>query len=395
MRFDPPHCPYTDGPCGKTTSFQYQRRGTFRRRCDGRDVQRYACKGCRRTFSIQTFRFDHRLKRPSLSEEILHDFVSKVTQRQTARERKCTLRTVALRLVRMGGHCRRFHERQLRLHSRGLPWSGGFQLDELETYEHNRRLKPLTVPVLVHGPSYCVLHTAVGTLPARKPLSEDNQAKLAELEKREGKRVSESRVKVDECFSRLAGVAAHLPVVHVKTDKKSSYATLLQQHFGQRLAHRTTSSKVPKDCKNPLFAINLTLAMLRDGSSRLVRRTWAVSKKRFALEHHLWVWIAWRNYVRVITNRNRRQSAAMAAGIIDRKLDISDILRWRVFEDFPHSQGRQNPYQTTRNAFVPLKVALGQKPGDGSRKKACTTAASPLPGGVEPMTEIGVSPRPG
>jgi transposase-like protein len=99
MRFEPPHCPYADGACKGATSFQYQRRGSFRRHCDGRDVQRFVCKGCRRTFSSQTFRFDYRLRKPALSEEILIGFVSKVTQRQIARTRFCNMKTIAARLV--------------------------------------------------------------------------------------------------------------------------------------------------------------------------------------------------------------------------------------------------------------------------------------------------------
>ena len=343
MRFEPPHCPYPEGPCGSTTSFQYQRRGTFRRRCDGRDVQRFVCKRCRRTFSSQTFRFDYRLRKPSLSEEILIGFVSKVTQRQIVRTRYCNLKTVAARLVRIGEHCRKFHERQLAQKGPAQSWLGAFQLDELETYEHNRRLKPLTVPVLIHRPSFCVLHTAVGTLPARKPLSKHDQAKLAAIEAVHGKRLSESRVKVEECFGRLASVARTLPVVPVQTDMKTSYATILKERFGERLVHHTTSSRVPKSYGNPLFPINNTLAMLRDGLSRNVRRNWGVTKKRFALEHHLWIWITWRNYVRSITNKNRRQSAAMAAGIIDRMLEIPDLLRWRVFANSCTANGSRVP----------------------------------------------------
>ncbi|MBK7644528.1 MAG: hypothetical protein IPJ19_16030 [Planctomycetes bacterium] len=90
----------------------------------------------------------------------------------------------------------------MRMRGIATPWEGQFQLDELETFEHNRRLKPVTVPVLVHKPSYCILHAEVGTLPARKPLSKANLAKLARYEQLEGdvKRKSESREKMTRCF---------------------------------------------------------------------------------------------------------------------------------------------------------------------------------------------------
>jgi ribosomal protein L37AE/L43A len=51
MAFQPAFCPCENPECDPTPGFQYQRRGTFRRLCDGRVVQRYYCKRCKRTFS--------------------------------------------------------------------------------------------------------------------------------------------------------------------------------------------------------------------------------------------------------------------------------------------------------------------------------------------------------
>jgi hypothetical protein len=44
--------------------------------------------------------------------------------------------------------------------------------------------------------------------------------------------------------------------------------------------------------------------MMRDGISRLVRRSWGASKLRARLELHAWIWVVWRNYVR--GSRTRR-----------------------------------------------------------------------------------------
>jgi hypothetical protein len=155
--------------------------------------------------------------------------------------------------------------------------------------------------------------------------------KLAEIERVEGKRRSESRAKVAECFDALVRVSSSLPIVRVSTDEKHSYGELLRKKFGSRLEHGRTNSKLPRTYWNPLFVVNHTLAMLRDGLSRLVRRTWAASKKREMLEHHLWIWTAYRNYIRPITNKNRLQSAGMVAGLVPRMLEIPELLHWRVF----------------------------------------------------------------
>ena len=331
MEFRPSFCPFKSPECSSSPSFQYQRRGYFTRACDGRSVQRFQCKGCRRTFSTQTFRLDHRLRRTRLDIPIFLQFTSKVTQRKAAKNLRCDRGMIAHRLKLWGEHCKAFHEQRMRERTQAQNWAGCFLLDELETFEHNRRLRPVTVPVLVHKPSYCVLHVAVGTLPPRKPLSKANQRKLEEIERLEGKRRSESQAKVGECFAALDRVTGPRPTVRVSTDEKRSYATLLRRRFGTRLVHERTSSKAPRTYRNPLFTVNHTLAMLRDGLSRLVRRNWAASKQREKLEWHLWIWIAWRNYVRSITNKNRHQSAGMVAGLAPRMLEVSELLQWRIF----------------------------------------------------------------
>jgi transposase-like protein len=331
VQFQPSFCPCESPECQASPGFQYQRRGTFTRACDGRQVQRFQCKGCKRTFSTQTFRVDYKLRKPAIDHAVFLFLISKVTQRQTARDLKCDRRAIARRLERFGKHCRYFHAAALHARGQAQPWEGRFLLDELETYEHNRRLKPLTVPVLVHKPSHCILHAAVGTLPPRKPLSKANLKKLEAIEKIEGKRRSESREKVAECFDVLQSLTPGTGIVTVNTDEKHTYRALLQQRFGDRLVHERTNSKEPRTYWNPLFVVNHTFAMLRDGLSRLVRRNWAASKEREKLEWHLWVYIAWRNYVRPITNQRLSESAAMVAGLAPRMLEVSELLQWRIF----------------------------------------------------------------
>ena len=72
--------------------------------------------------------------------------------------------------------------------------------------------------------------------------------------------------------------------------------------------------------------------MMRDGLSRLVRRTWAASKCRERLEQHLWVWICYRNYVRGPHERDaRRTTPAMRAGVMsERQVDFDELFVWQA-----------------------------------------------------------------
>jgi hypothetical protein len=296
-------------------------------------VQRFQCKRCKHTFSTQTFRVDRGLRRPSIDFLIFLGLVSKESQRQMTRRYHCGRGAIARRMERYGKHCRLFHERALRERAASLAWDGQFQLDELETYETDRRLKPVTVPVLVQRPSRCILHAAVGTLPARKPLPPRKLKQLERIEAEEGhKRRSESHAKVSECFAVLSEITKAEKVVRVGTDEKSTYRSILKQTFGDRLEHQRTDSKQARTIKNPLFLVNHTFAMLRDGLGRLVRRNWGATKEREKLEWHLWLYIGWRNYVRPITNKRPHESAGMVAGLIPRMLEPCELLQWRIFQ---------------------------------------------------------------
>jgi transposase-like protein len=328
MSFVPPSCPR---PACRffppTADFRYQRCGSFRRRCDGRVVQRFRCLACQHTFSVQTFRLDYRQHRPGLNQAIFEALVSKVSHRQTARI-LCTKRaTVERRLRLFGAHALELH--QLLLADKHL--RGSFSLDEAESFETDRRLKPLTLPVLIERSSRFILHLSVAPLAARTPLSGRLEQRRQELVAVEGRRKSGSREAVKGCLEVLRERTQPTERLRVVTDRKASYPALLKEVFGEReLVHTRTSSKERRDEKNPLFAINHTLAMLRDGVSRLVRRTWAHAKLGARLALHLWIYAAWRNLVRGVTNKRRRETPAMALGIDPEPWSVKGLLRWRA-----------------------------------------------------------------
>lgn len=330
MRYRPLRCPRPGCSPPSGQPFHYRRHGRFRRSCDGRSVQRFRCSFCLKTFSVQTFRLDYRLKKPHLHLDLIGLFISKVTHRQSARVLRCTRRTVARRLALLGSHCQNFHRRMLaRARSRG-GLSGEFQLDELETFEHSRRLAPVTMPVLIGRRSYFVVDLETAALPCRGGLSAADRKRKEEREAFFGPRRSGSRQAVSKCFETLAWVhTPEIPVV-VETDRKASYPGILREHFGDRAAHVRTSSKSKRDYYNPLFPINHTLAMLRDGISRLVRRNWAASKLRGRLAWHAWIWAAWRNYVRGITNLAPKVTPAMAAGVARKRWNVAQLCAWRI-----------------------------------------------------------------
>ena len=117
---------------------------------------------------------------------------------------------------------------------------------------------------------------------------------------------------------------------HVASDYKSTYPHLIRRQLGRAARHSQHASTARRNRKNPLFPVNHTFAMLRDGVSRLVRRSWAAAKRRARLLEHMWIWIAWRNYVRPITNRARNVTPAMALGVLAQQHSVISLTTWRV-----------------------------------------------------------------
>ena len=328
--FYPPFCPNSNCSSELTNrSFQYRRRGSYRRKCDGRHVPRFLCIVCQRGFSSQTFRGNYRYRLPTLHHQLMGHLISKVTRRQAARLLKVNRKTVERRFKRFSRVAHDFHFSQLKCKKQNGGIRGSFQLDELETFEHNRRIKPVTLAVTIERHSYFVLGAYAGAMASRGRLSPQYLKRKVEIDQLEGQRRSQSREVVRKSFRRMSQYLSTHTAVLLQSDLKTTYPLELRRAFPNRLlCHKVTSSKARRCYSNPLFPINHTLAMMRDGMSCLVRRSWAASKTKAGLARHCWIWIAWRNYVRGVTNRTRT-TPAQALGVSPEALEVKDLYRWR------------------------------------------------------------------
>lgn len=327
--FVPSRCPRAHCAAHTGQGFAYQEAGSYVRSGDLRIVRRFRCLVCRSRFSSQCFRVDYRLRKPWLPLSVFQGLVAKTTLRQISRSLGCKLDTVLHHLRLVGRHGEGQHALFLARcrESRG-GLSGTFQLDELETFERNRRLCPLTVPVLVHADTWFVVHAATGTLPARGNLGPFDEIRKARYEKEGGKRVNRSKEATTKCVAALRGALGAEARFVLQTDQKSTYPGIFRGVFGGSVLHQWVNSKERRDRKNLLFTVNNTLAQARDGLSRLVRRNWGYSKLERNLRWHLWAWILWRNYAREITCKSRRVSAASALGVTTRRLRPRELFEW-------------------------------------------------------------------
>jgi transposase-like protein len=330
LLFHPPFCPISGCPSEfEEVPFRYHRHGRYRRACDGAWVQRFRCSVCERSFSTQTFKSNYRYHIPFLHHLLTKLLCSKITRRQAARVLSVNRKTVERRFARMAEVSADFHVTQLRKCREQGGTHGIFQLDELETFEHNRKLKPVTMSVLIERRSYFVVHARAGTLPARGRRKPSEAKRLAEIQAVEGKRRSQSRACIQRSFEALNQLLAPEAPVLLQSDMKRTYPTECRRAtWGRPFIHKTTSSRTHRDYRNLLFPVNHTLAMMRDGMSCLVRRNWAASKTIRGLQRHTAIWMAYRNYVRGVTIKTKT-TPAEEAGVCARGWSLKEVLRWR------------------------------------------------------------------
>jgi hypothetical protein len=287
-------------------------------------VPRFLCKGCRRTFSRQTFRVDYRDRRPECNVLLLTFLFSGVGLRQCGRNLDLSVHAVQRKFRKLARHLRLLNRNLLTR----LPGDRTFLFDEMESYEGSR-IQPLTIPVLIDRESWLLIDTRAA--PIRRSARRGSRAhrRLVEHEMAHGRRKDGGRECVRRSFGRLQRLLGGQRAV-LLTDEKGCYATQCRRRFGQQVVHERWSGAAPRTMFNPLQPINTTDAMLRDNNGRLRRRSWLVSKKRRCLELQLALFQAYRNWTRPRFNRDRRgTTAGVSFGAIGRQLSVGELVAWR------------------------------------------------------------------
>ena len=324
--FEPPRCPYRHCREHKQPSPGALRPwGSYQPKCRAHPVPRFRCTSCGRTFSRQTFRMDFRDHRPDLNARLFEFLISGAGLRQSARILKLSLRCTELKFRELARHLRRLNlNLQAPLSAKSI-----LQFDEFETFEGTRVVRPLTIAFLIEKETRFLVWAESARIPVRSRRSKKRKALKLSPEEERRRKADGSRSGIERTLRRGAALTSAAGSVQLETDKKSSYVTLGREVFGEaRLKHSRTSSRLVRDEKNPLFAINQAEAMARDLLGRLRRDSWLASKKRRYLDLALAMYASWRNLVRLRFNKDE-ESAAQLLGFLPRRLSSQEILSWR------------------------------------------------------------------
>ncbi len=263
-----------------------RKNGRYIRGSDGKKCQRYLCGICQRTFSETHFGIEYRLRIRRINQAVFRSMCSGVSQRRCAILFGVQRAAIARRILRFGSCAAHNLENYRKTREKVTQ----LDFDELETFEITK-CKPLTAAIAVEDKSRKILALAVGRIPAKGPLAAISRKKY-------GPRACERRKTLKQMFEDLKVCLA--PVGTVKSDQSKAYPPFIREYLKQ-WQHEATPGRrgcvvgqgeLKEGGWDPLFSLNHTYAMIRDGLKRLSRRTWCTTKKPESLTHCLYMY-AW------------------------------------------------------------------------------------------------------
>ena len=263
--------------------------GSFLRADDCRRIRRFRCKMCKRTFSRATLSWEYRQKKRRINWTVRWYLSSKMSMRRAALTLGVVPRTIARKL---DYHARIARDYFARLPDREIPY---VNFDELQSSVHTK-CKPVSIPFAVDARTRRVLGLRVVDMPAQHPLIEISL-------RRYGPRPDDRPQGIRETLLAIRPNVA--PTVQIVTDRADRYLLPIAELYPSathvrhksRRARHGGQGELKVGWHDPLFTLNHTAAMVRDGIGRMVRKTWGNSKRRDRLEDHLLVWAHFHNEV--------------------------------------------------------------------------------------------------
>ena len=335
--FHPPFCPWSD--CeqhgrSEGSSARFHRHGHYRKPSSGERVPRFRCCTCRRTCSRQTFSCTYYLKRPELGPPIAAALEGGSAHRQIARSLRCSRSTVTHRAARLGRHALLLLDRAL---NAGPPLDEPLVVDHFETFAFSQDF-PFGVATAVGARSWFVY--GLDPAPHEPGGSPRRRSRADRPDRRGGYRASFSRV-LDAAL-RLTPRPATLRLL---TDGHEAYADAIDHHEGRsRIQHlrfpnpkgrRKGAPRTPEMRRRDaaMFPVDLLHGLLRHTCAHHRRETIAFGRRLNALMERLFLTAAWRNFVKLRSERKPRPAItpAMRRGLADAPWSWDRVLAQRLF----------------------------------------------------------------
>lgn len=258
----------------------YRKRGYRRPKHNHQPIPRYQCRACGAWFCATQVKPIEGQHRPELNRRLLEMAVSGVSGRRMAQLLGCSRDTVLRKIEVLAEQAQEHHIKRL-----AKIQTSFVMMDELETFIH-ARWKQVSVPVVVRPKTGEILAFGV----ARKPSSMKQGIEFNRWVINERPQVmAHVLAMVSPCLKLGATLA---------TDGEASYSKWIGRYL-PGVKHTKQKTPAGNQDYDPLFAVNVLFAKMRNDLARLGRKTWTTTKTMEGLENHLWLYVAWVNGYRL------------------------------------------------------------------------------------------------
>lgn len=296
MFFRPPHCP--NPACQHHTGAPVDfciNKGSYVTKHDRQTVPRYQCKACKRTFGSRSFSPTARQHKPAVNDQVANLLSSGVTLRRCAKVLCLARVTVVRKFAWLARMARKKHTAALASEDAK---SAYVQFDEMETFMGNK-MRPLSIALAVRAKTGQIVAARVAAMNCHGKLAAKSRSLYGPL--------IDTRDRARTNVLKVVGTIAR-PKITIATDGNGAYVPAIKKalpqakhvvHIGARkkavAQQPAPPQKKGRQAFDPLFRLNHTCAKIRADLSRMARRTWATTKRMWALQYHLDIYIAFNN----------------------------------------------------------------------------------------------------
>ncbi len=317
-------------------------------------TRRYLCKECGHTFGYTFFFLDHQEQAWGLNETIFTLYRKGVSMREIARTIGHDERLVRGRIVKMS----RFAALRHAYLTRNLLIQETIVYDGLENFAYSQ-YDPNNINHAVGQESLFVYDFNFAPLNRKGRMSPRQKRVKQRLEHEHGPYPRDAiRTATRRIIQRLH---ARCPTkrLHFLSDQHFQYRRAIREDLAKlKIRHATVPSKIYRNYRNRLFAVNHLDMLSRHSLSAFKRETIAASKHSIAMQESFMLFMAFKNYMRPrFVKRQKRdplsnlRSPAMHLGLTHKILKFREFFQNRVTlqhvrlsEDWTRLVRRLDPY---------------------------------------------------
>ena len=294
-------------------------------------TRRYSCKGCKKAFSGTYFFLHYRNQRWGENKEIHRLHALGVSKCEIARQIEASERMVRRRIIKMARWALLKHA----AYTESLKIEEEIVYDGIENFSFSQ-YDPNNLNHAVGKGSLFTYDFNFCPINRKGRMSPPQVLRKREIEKKHGKYPGNTiRTSTKRVFERLFEKA---PKLVLYSDRHFQYRRVLELDLSDKpIEHVQVCSKVVRNYKNPLFAINNVDLQARHNLAAFKRETIAFSKHSVAMMESFVLYLTYRNYMRPKfwgTHRSdplsSKKSPAMELKITDKILKFDEFFRLRT-----------------------------------------------------------------